>query len=471
MKLFNLFCFKILVCNICLFISLQPLKSEVRLAAIFGDNMVLQQQSNTPLWGWATPNVQVRIKTSWDKRNYTTQSDASGKWRINLSTPKADGIPYTINISDGKELILNNVLIGEVWICSGQSNMAMPLIGFNNQPVNNSLDAIVKSTNKNIRLFTVRREYSPVPLDNCVGTWSEAQPETVADFSATAYFFGRLINQVTDIPIGLIAVSWGGSSVKAWISEDVVTDFGDKVEQTKEEMERPNQSPAALFNGMLHPLIGYAIRGVIWYQGETDVPMAERYSDYFDAMVQDWRNRWQSGDFPVYFAQIAPYKNSTYNSAFLREAQEKSMAKIVNTGMTVLMDSDSPDCIHPAAKQEAGERLAYWALAETYGIKGFSYKSPSIRSVVKEGKIIVITFNDAPRGLTSYGKEIKSVRIAGEDKKWHPATVTIEENKIYVFSAKVTNPVAVRYAFESDSQAEIFSNQGLPLSSFRTDDW
>ena len=454
-----------------LLFSAQGLKAEIKLPSFFDSNMVLQQQSNAPIWGWVKPNTSVRIKTSWDNKIYTLKSGQDGKWKANLNTPKAGG-PYTINISDGKELVLNNIMIGEVWICSGQSNMEMPMIGFGNQPVNNSLDAIVKSKNKNVRLFTVKRDYSPTSLDDCSGAWSEASPETVARFSATAYYFGRLINQMTDVPVGLMVVSWGGSSIKAWLDEESIAPFGDKVIPRKEDMATPNKSATALYNAMLYPIIGYSIRGAIWYQGETDIYMPQLYGNYFEAMVKGWRSKWNCGEFPFYFAQIAPYKyNSEHNSAFLREAQFNSMKNIPNSGMAVLMDSNSPDCIHPAMKQEVGERLAYWALSETYKIKGIPHKSPTVSDIKTEGKMMILTFENAPGGLTSYGKKVKGVKIAGSNKRWYQAEVTLDENKMYVFSPKVAEPVAVRYAFDDYADGEIFSNQGLPLSSFRTDDW
>jgi len=473
MKIRNLF-LKTVICAVMLSITSfigSTLKAEIKLPTIFGDNMILQQQTDASIWGWAKAGAQVRVKTSWNNKTYTIKSEQDGKWSVKVATPAAGG-PYMISITDGKELMLNNVLIGEVWICSGQSNMEMPLIGFGNQPVNNSLDAIVKSRNKNIRLFTVERDYSPTPLTDCKGKWNEANPESVARFSATAYYFGRLINQVTDVPIGLVVVSWGGSSIKAWLSEDSLKPFGDKVALSKQEIETPNKSPAALYNAMLNPLIGYGIRGAIWYQGESDVYMPQQYSNYFETMINEWRNKWQLGEFPFYYSQIAPYETySIHNSAFLREVQLKMMEKVPNSGMAVLMDSDSPDCIHPAKKKEVGERLAYWALSETYKVAGIPYKSPTLKNVTTEGRQMILTFENAPAGLTSYGKEIKGVRIAGKNKRWYQASVVLDEHRMYVFSPKVTEPIAVRYAFESHSEGEIFSNQGLPISSFRTDDW
>lgn len=448
-----------------------PLLAAIKLPAIFCDNMVLQQQTDVSIWGMASSGAQVSVRPSWDGRSVFIKADRNGKWSLKIRTPKFGG-PYSLKISDGKEVSLNNVMIGEVWICSGQSNMEMPMIGYNGQPVNGSLDAIVRSRNKNIRLFTVKRAYDIAPLDDCSGNWEEASPQTVERFSATAYFFGKMINEVMDIPIGLISVNWGGSSIKSWMSEASLKPFNLKPENKKESITRPNQSPATLYNGMINPILGYGIRGAIWYQGETDKHLSDQYVKMFDKMVSDWRIKWKVGDFPFYYCQIAPYEHGgKANSAFFREAQGKCMQITPNTGMVVLMDADSPESIHPAKKQEAGNRLAYWALAETYGIKGFVYKSPSVKHVSFEDGKGVVTFNDAPRGLTAYGKEVKGVFIAGEDKKWYRGTVAFNDSKMYVFSPNVIKPVAIRYGFTNYAQAMIFSNQGLPVSSFRTDDW
>ncbi|NDV81887.1 sialate O-acetylesterase [Bacteroides sp. 51] len=453
--------------GVCIGIS-EKSQAAIKLPSFFCDNMILQQKTETTIWGWSKINATVHIKTSWNNKSYTIRSNSQGKWQTNISTPPAGG-PYHIDISDGEKLTLNNVLIGEVWICAGQSNMEMPMYGYGNQPVNHSLDAIVKSQNSHIRLFTVEREYASVPLDDCRGKWLEATPENVSAFSATAYFFGRLVNQVTDIPIGLIVVSWGGSSIKAWVGEENLKPFGDKVIPHKEDMENPKQSPAALYNGMLHPFFCYAIRGAIWYQGESDISRASQYGNYMETMVKDWRTQWKQGDFPFYYAQIAPYNNnSVHNSAYLREAQLDAMKTIPNSGMIVLMDSHSPDCIHPPKKQEAGERFAYWALSETYQIKGIPYKSPAVQNINFENGRAIVTFANARGGLTSYGKEIKSVQLSGDNNRWYPATVVLDENKMYAFSAKVPQPVAIRYAFTDYAESEIFGNQGLPVSSFRS---
>lgn len=448
-------------------------KGEIRMPAIFGDNMVLQQQSEANIWGWANPSSGVSVKTSWNGKSYSTRADNQGKWRVKVTTPQASKTPYSITISDGKALSINNVLIGEVWICSGQSNMDMPMSGYSNQPIENSQDAIVRSKNSNIRLFKYARAHNIKPQDDGKGTWTESNPGTVSEFSATAYFFGKLLYDMLDIPVGLISTNWGGSRIEAWINEDALKEVMPlQVPAQNEGIERPQHTHTLLYNAMIHPLIGYGIKGAIWYQGESNLFNASIYPQLFDTMIRSWRKLWQVGEFPVYYAQIAPYDNGgQYNSAFMRESQLKCMKITPNTGMAVLMDADSPKCVHPPKKKEAGERLAYWALAETYGIKGFNYKSPEIKSTEVKNNTIIISFDNARKGLTSYGKPVTQFKIAGKDKRWYDATVTIDQNKVYVFSPRVQEPIAVRYAFQSDSPAELFGNDGLPVSSFRTDDW
>ena len=443
--------------------------AEIKMPAIFGDNMILQQRSDAAIWGWASPRKPVSEKTSWNNKFYSVRADENGRWKLKVQTPAAGG-PYIIKISDGKEKVLNNVLIGEVWLCSGQSNMEMPMRGFSLQPVRNSQDAIVKSKNKNIRVFTVQRNYELSPLDDCAGAWDEACPESIARTSAVAYYFGRLLNQVEDVPVGLLITTWGGSSIKAWMSKENLSGFDIYPAKSKAEIKKAVHSPAVLYNAMLHPLIGYGIKGAIWYQGETDVAIPDLYIDLFKAMVGEWRTQWGVGEFPFYYCQIAPYKHSK-NQAFFREAQGKCMSVVPNTGMVVTMDADSPNGIHPDKKQEVGERLAYWALAETYGVKGLKYKSPTVKEMKVEGRVAVLFFNDAPNGLMSKDREVNGVYIAGKDKKWYKANVSFFENTMRVSSHDVPEPVAVRYAFDEYAPGEIFSTQGLPVSSFRTDDW
>lgn len=456
-----------------------PAFAEVKLPAFFSDGMVMQQQTQANLWGTATPRKQVTVTPGWDNKKYTTTVDAQGNWKLSIPTPAAGG-PYAITISDGKDLILNNVLIGELWICSGQSNMEMPMKGFKNQPVENSNMDVLKSKNPNLRLFTVKRTSTLKPQNDVVGQWNEATPASVYEFSATAYYFGRLVQDVIDVPVGLIVAAWGGSAAEAWMTEEWLKAFPDaKIPRTEEDITSKNRTPTVLYNGMLHPLIGISMRGVIWYQGEDNYNRAHTYADMFTTLVNGWRSEWKQGDFPFYYCQIAPYDygiitepgKDVINSAFLREAQMQAEHRLINTGMAVLLDAGMEKGIHPVQKQVAGERLAFLALNKTYRIEGVEGDSPYYKSMEIQGDTAVITFERSPMWLNAKDGESKLFTIAGEDKVFYPAKAWISRSKVHVKSDQVKKPVAVRYAFENYVKGDLFGGNGLPVSSFRTDNW
>ncbi len=454
------------------FISSQ-LYAEVKLPVIFSDNMVLQQQTDAAIWGTATANKTVKVTTSWNKKSYSTKADSDGKWKVKVNTPSAGG-PFSITISDGKTLKLNNVLIGEVWVCSGQSNMQMTMNGYRNQPVLGSNEAIATSTNNSIRLISIEREKSLETKDDFSGEWLKCNPENVGDFSATAYYFGRMIQKALDVPVGLICSAWGGTRIEPWMSESGIKNF-DWVNLPDKNMEGEfsPQTPTVLFNAMISPMVGFAIKGGLWYQGESNRNEPKEYEKLMSGLVENWRAEWGIGDFSFYYCQIAPYNYGTsgLNSAFLREAQLKASTAIPNMGMACLMDVGEKSCIHPANKEVAGERLAYLALAKTYEMKGFEFSGPKLDKMEVEGSVVKLTFRHANYGLTTFGKELDNFKIAGENKRFYPAQATITGKGITVFSPSVEKPVAVRYAFEDFVVGKLFNNEGLPASSFRTDDW
>jgi sialate O-acetylesterase len=445
--------------------------ADIKMPAMFCDNMVVQQQSEVAIWGWAKAKAAVRVTCSWNNKTYKVGSDENGKWKTLIQTPKAGFTAYFITISDGKSITINNVLAGEVWLCSGQSNMEMPMKGYKNQHIANGVEDIQNSTNNNIRLFTLKRNATTTPQEDSEGNWSIADPETVAEFSATAYYFGRKLFKTLNIPIGLINSSRGGSCIETWMTPDALKDFPNIKIPTVDETVSRIHTPTVLYNAMIYPIQGYGIKGAIWYQGEANVNNYKDYEQMFAKMIGEWRRLWSIGDFPFYYVQIAPYKRNGTNAAYLREAQMKSQ-QIPNTGMAVVMDADSPDCIHPPKKRDAGERLALWALAKDYGQK-LPYKSPSVANVQIQGQVATLLFDgDKSTGLTTYGKEIKGFSVAGQNKRFYPAVASLNGNKVVVVSAMVDQPVSVRYAFDDTSGSEIFSvNGNLPVSSFRTDDW
>ena len=455
-----------------LFLSSAILKAEIKLPAIFGDNMVLQQQTNAALWGVAAPNKTVKITTSWNKKSYSAKADTEGKWKVKVQTPSAGG-PFSITLSDEKSLTLNNVLIGEVWVCSGQSNMQMTMSGYRNQPVLGANEAIATSKNENIRLFTVERNKSLETLDDFKGSWLECEPGSVVDFSAAAYFFGKMVQQALGVPVGLICSSWGGTRIEPWISESGIKNFNwVKMPDKKMTGDFNQQTPTVLYNAMISPMVGYAIKGALWYQGESNRNEPAEYEKLLPGLSENWINEWGIGDFPLYYVQIAPYNYGAngLNSAFIREAMLK-VSKNPNLGMACLMDAGEETCIHPANKKAAGERLAYLALTKTYGQKGIEFSGPVLKEMKIEGSIVKLTFEHAKNGLTTFGKDLKNFKVAGENKNFVPAQAFITNQGISVYAPNVEKPVAVRYAFDDFVIGELFNTEGLPASSFRTDDW
>lgn len=448
-------------------------EAAIQLPAIFCDHMVLQQQTDAPVWGKANPGATVKITTSWDHRHYSVRAETNGRWKVKVKTPVAGG-PYQITLSDGKEIKLRDVLIGEVWICSGQSNMQMPVKETNNLPDTGSNKVIVTSTNAAIRFFPVDLNKSLRPLDDCSGQWEECIPEHVADFSAAAYFFGRMIQNILNVPVGLIWSSYGGSKIETWMSEAGIEPYKwvKLPDQNGEADVSPFTTPTVLFNAMIHPLAGYAIKGAIWYQGESNVQEPEHYRQLLPGLIRNWRSAWEIGDFPFYYVQITPFDyGDTINSAFLRESQLKALNSVPNTGMACLMDAGEEKNIHPANKKVAGERLAYIALAKTYGIKGIEYSGPVFQSMSVNGNLVTLTFSHAKNRLNSFGKELKHFKIAGNDKHFYQARAVITDTEIKLFSFQVDQPVAVRYAFDNFVVGELYNTEGLPASSFRTDEW
>jgi sialate O-acetylesterase len=456
-----------------LLVTSNSLFGEVKLPAIFGDNMVLQQKTDAAIWGTAAKGSTVKVTTSWNGKSYTGHAGSDGKWKVKVSTPSAGG-PYDVTVSDGSTLKLKNVMIGEVWVCSGQSNMEMPVKGYYNQPIKGSNEAIATSSNPGIRMFTVKKATSLQPVDDFTGSWQVCEPEYAGDFSATAYFFGLFLNKVLKVPVGLINSSWGGTRIEPWISENGFKKFEFVTLPDKNKQgELSPQTPTVLFNAMINPMVGYGIRGAIWYQGESNRNEADKYVLLLPGMVENWRSVWGVGDFPFYYIQIAPFDYGKWglNSAYLREAQLKAATAIPNIGMACIMDLGEKDNIHPADKKTGSERLALLALTNTYGKSGFASSGPTLKDMTIEGQVVKLTFNNASNGLTSFGKELSCFEIAGADKRFSPANASITDEGITLMSPDVSVPVAVRYAFSDFIIGDLFNIEGLPASSFRTDNW
>jgi sialate O-acetylesterase len=458
-------------------LNVTNLLAQIETPSFFSDNMVLQQRTDAPIWGEAKPLSTIYISCSWDDIKYITTANESGKWKIRVKTPTAGG-PYTIKINDQ---IIRNVLIGEVWVCSGQSNMQWAL-NSEHQTTGGGAAETEKANYPNIRLFYVARQFGDKPQDDCYGSWVECSPATAATFSATAYYFGKYLHNELKVPIGLIHTSWGGSSAQAWVKEDILK--SDKDYEIYYERQRQREieaepgilplnvsSPSRLYNAMIHPFVSYAIRGAIWYQGESNRGEAALYEKLFPALIKNWRDDWQQGDFPFYFVQIAPYHyDKTREGALLRDAQRKSL-KVKNTGMAVTLDIGNTEDIHPRNKADVGKRLALWALAKDYGRTNLIYSGPLYKSMKIEKEKIRIYFDHVGSGLMAKGGDLSHFEIAGSDKFFYPANAAIDGKTVVVSSDKVKIPVAIRFAFYNTDEPNFFNKEGLPASTFRTDNW
>lgn len=456
---------------------------EFKIADIFSDEMVLQQKTQTPVWGWDKSGKNVTVLTSWNNKSYPVRTDAQGKWKVMISTPSAGG-PYLIIVSGSKKVTLKDVWIGEVWYASGQSNMSMPLKGYFCQPVSGSNEAIINSHDKKIHFINIPVMGAYKPREGFTAEWVAASPETTGDCSAVAWFFADFLNRNLDVPVGIINASYGGSNVEAWMTPAACNRFDDiKVPEIKEYNDpNINNVPTVLYNGMVNPVVGYAIKGMIWYQGESNIFNVPRYAPSVAAMVAEYRKIWSAGEFPFYFVQIAPYEYKCWNfftpqwpeiSAYQRQAQADCMKLIPNSAMAVLMDIGEQYVIHPTHKKEVGERLAMLAIAKTYGFKGFEAESPEFEKMEIEGNKAILHFSKQFSGITSYGKTLELFEIAADNKMFQKADAYIDDkNGTVVCSSKlVDKPVAVRYAFRNFVVGELFGTGGLPVSSFRTDKW
>jgi sialate O-acetylesterase len=491
-------------------------RADVRPHPLISDGMVLQRGMKCPLWGTASPGEEVSVALDMSGQGLAAKpakADQDGKWRIELPELKAGG-PYKLHINGKNKLTIKDVYVGEVWIASGQSNMEWSLAASANAE-----KTIKESKNPQIRLFTVAKMTSAVPLVNVTGQWSECNPKTVGSFSAVAYFFGRDLHRALGVPIGLIHSSWGGTVAEAWTgrsmleqhpslkyltrnTDQAVAAYEKNIDTYLANLEKyltearrlraagkpvppPPAFPAnpagnpntatVLYNAMIKPLQPYGIRGVIWYQGESNAGRAYEYRTLFPAMIQNWRQEWGEGDFPFLFVQLAPWR--AYNPqpmesdwAELREAQMLTTRKLKNTAMAVITDVGDEKDIHPRQKEPVGARLALAARALAYGEK-IAYSGPLYDSMKIEGNKVVLNFTHVGTGLEARGGELKGFTIAGADKKFHNAQAKIEGDKVIVWSDAVEKPVAVRYGWANFPVVNLWNKEGLPASPFRTDDF
>jgi sialate O-acetylesterase len=464
-----------------LFALLPPLSAKLKLPAQIGDNMVLQQQTQACLWGEATPGSEVKIIASWDAQT-TVKAASNGRWKAGIPTPPATYSPQTIVVRDNNdEVTIGNVLIGEVWFCSGQSNMEMPLRGFNRSPVDNANIAIAEAGNyPGIRMATIPQNEAYEPQEYAGGQWKESNPGNAPEFSAAAYHFALRMNRTMRVPIGIIHCSWGGSRVEGWMPREMLEELGEDLSRIKEQGPRPVYLKSMImYNGMLHPLTNYTVKGFLWYQGCSNVDHHDVYAERMAMMVKLWRKLWGLGDIPFYYVEIAPYNHDRtsegVNGALLREAQFKAMSIIPNSAMITTNDLAKPyetGQVHPSNKTDIGERLAWLALNKTYGYKGIAADYPRYEKMEISGSAIKVHFADAPQGFLIRKGGYEGFEIAGPDRVFHAARATpmMGGAVVFVTSDSVPNPAAVRYCFRN-FQVGNLSSSGMPAIPFRTDSW
>jgi sialate O-acetylesterase len=487
------------------FLSAGSLPADVKLPALFSDHMVLQADADVPIWGWANPGEEVAVTLADTKG--TVKAGADGKWQVILAKLKAGG-PYALEVKGINTLTVKDVLVGEVWLGSGQSNMAMVVSRVKDLEEEKAAARLPK-----IRMFTVTSGGASTAQDDCRGEWVVCSPETVSQFSATAYFFGRELHKELGVPVGLINSSVGGTPIESWISpeaqaaapelkpmivaaEKAEANFDEAKAKAKYERDlaqfqeatkkakadgkpqpkRP-QDPLAvrnrrgnvggLFNGKIAPLVPYRIRGALWYQGEANsTPEKAPYYQYqLPLLIRDWRSRW-GYDFPVGFVQLPNFGGPGRNWPEVREAMLKTL-QVPGTGMAITIDIGEVNDIHPKNKQDVGKRLALWALGTVYG-KSVATSGPLPAGVERRGQSIAVSFQHAQGGLVAKGGELTGFEIAGADQKFQPATARIDGDKVIAMNPDVKEPAFVRYAWENNPQASLFNGAGLPASPFRS---
>ncbi|MCV9928281.1 sialate O-acetylesterase [Flavobacterium sp. LS1R49] len=440
--------------------------ANASLPNIFGDNMVLQRNAEVKIWGWGNPKEEIKLVSSWNNQEYKVVANNQAQWELKIKTPEAGG-PYTITIKGYNEVVLKNILIGEVWVCSGQSNMEMSA----SWGIDNGDEEVKNATNPNIRFFTVPKLTATTPQNNLLGNWVESNPETMKYFSAVGYFFGkRLQEDLKNVPIGLISSNWGGTPAEIWMPEEVVANDPLLAENAKKlnEQEYGPRQPGRAYNAMIYPLAGFKIAGTIWYQGESNVG-STIYDKTLSALITSWRKVWQD-DFPFYFVQIAPYKtgSNNFSNVEVRDAQRKVLKEVPNTGMVVISDVSDVKEIHPKDKKTVGIRLANLALENTYKTNTHLVNSPLYKGIKIEKNKAVISFDYAD-GLYFKDKKEQQFEIAGTDDVFYPAEAEIKNNEVVLVSKKVNAPAKVRFAWGNTIQSNLFNKANLPASCFITE--
>ena len=440
--------------------------TNVTLPNIFGDNMVLQRSSEIKIWGWANPKEEIKLVSSWNNQEYKTVTDNQAKWELYIKTPEAGG-PFTISIKGYSEVVLKNILIGEVWLCSGQSNMEMSV----NWGIDDGEEEVQNASNKNIRFYTVPKSIAATPQHNLSGNWVESTPETMRNFSAIGYFFAkRLQEDLKNIPIGLISSNWGGTPAEIWMPEEVVQNDPILLENAKKlnQQEYDPHLPGRAYNAMIHPFTGFKIAGTLWYQGESNVGSLV-YDKTLSALIDSWRKKWND-EFPFYFVQIAPFKSgaNNFSNVIIRNSQRKILKEVSKMGMVLTSDISDVIDIHPKNKKEIGIRLANLALAETYKINSDLVNGPLFKEIKMEKNTVEVSF-DYAEGLYFKNENSKQFEVAGADGVFYFAEASIKNNQVILVCKKVKSPMKVRFAWGNTIQSDLFNEANLPASCFITE--
>lgn len=457
-------------------------KAELIMPKIFADHMVLQRDLDIPVWGWA--DARERIQVVFQGKTYTARADQDGKWQLKMAPSQAGG-PFRLEVKGKKESkTFQDVLVGDVWLLGGQSNMEWAL-----KNTNNGEDSIAVANFPQIRLFEVGRNLSLTPINDVPeARWSLCTPESVTNFSAIGYYFGKNVHLDKGIPVGLLDINWGGTLSEAWTSGDALgshDDFKERIADFRAgkatdfdpEEKRPNSWPTSLFYGMLEPVIPFGIKGALWYQGESNAPKAYQYREIFPLMIEDWRKHWGQGDFPFLWVQLANFKAAKDEPdesdwAELREAQTMTLS-LPNTAQAVIIDKGEADDIHPRDKWTVAKRLTVAAEKIAYG-KDVVYSGPVYRSMNKEGNQLRLSFDHIGSGLEvkdKYGY-VKGFAVAGADKKFRWVKGVQDGNDVVLDVSGISNPSAVRYGWaDNPDDLNVYNKEGLPLNPFRTDDW
>lgn len=457
--------------------------ARVRLPHLLGDGMIVQQQTDVRLWGWDKPGTTVKATTSWSDQTATAKTDKNGKWILTVRTPKAGYTPLSITFDDGDgTTTLKDVLAGEVWVCAGQSNMEMPLRGFDNCPVEGYNNEVVSASQyKGIHYVKIPSVMSMQPLDDANCQWQTISPTTVGDCSATGYFFAQTVNRALDIPVGLILANKGGTRVESWLDADNLKKYTDESLDSMTNVKKyPGDylRPLVWGYGTFSPILNFTVKGILFYQGCSNVGApGDQYSQRLKLLVEQWRRDFKLGQIPFYFVQIAPYYNGDVNGTagpLLREQQLKASKIIPNSDIVCTEDLVYPyetQQIHPTMKKPVGQRLAYIALHHDYGMASLMCESPQFKEMTISNDTCFVRLTNDYRAISRY-EDIQGFEVAGADKVFHPAKAFYDWNKgLCITSPEVKAPVAVRYCFHNFQLGNVANGGGLPLFPFRTDNW